>query len=84
MFRTRAGRRATTFIALAIVIAAGLLYGFGGNKGAGTGSNATIVIVSQAITLPLDPHRSADVARRSPCVRRRRDIRSVGARVDVG
>src|ERR1700685_2659622 len=58
MFRTRAGRRAAAFIALAIAVAAGLVfYGFGGNRGAGTGSNATIVIVAEAITPPLDPHR---------------------------
>jgi peptide/nickel transport system substrate-binding protein len=58
MFRTRAGRRAATFIALAIIVAAGLvLYGFGGEKGAGTGGNATVVIVAEATTPPLDPHR---------------------------
>jgi ABC-type transport system substrate-binding protein len=57
MFRTRAGRRAATVIALAIVTAVGLvLYGFGGKQGA-AGGNATIVIVSEAITPPLDPHR---------------------------
>ena len=58
MFRTRAGRRAATVIALAIVVVAGLvLYGFGGDKGAGGGGNATIVIVAEATTPPLDPHR---------------------------
>ena len=58
MFRTRAGRRAAAFIALAIVVAAGLvLYGFGGKQGASTSGNATIVIVAEATTPPLDPHR---------------------------
>ena len=47
MFRTRAGRRAAAFIALVVVVAAGLvLYGFGGKPGASTGGTATIVIVS--------------------------------------
>src|ERR1700760_4392306 len=57
MFRTRAGRRAAAFIAIAIVAIAGLvLYGFGGKPGGG-GGNATIVIVAEATTPPLDPHR---------------------------
>lgn len=57
MFRTRAGRRAVAFIALAVIVAAGLvLYGFGGKHGGGRG-NATIVIVAEATTPPLDPHR---------------------------
>lgn len=57
MFRTRAGRRTATVIAIVILVAAGLvLYGFGGKSG-GSGGNATIVIVAEATTPPLDPHR---------------------------
>jgi ABC-type transport system substrate-binding protein len=57
MFRTRSGRRAAVFIALAVIVAAGLVvYGFGGKQGGGVGS-ATIVIVAEATTPPLDPHR---------------------------
>src|SRR5882757_1553011 len=57
MFRTRSGRRAAALVALTIVVAIGaVLYGFGGKTGGGDG-NATIVIVAEATTPPLDPHR---------------------------
>ena len=57
MFRTRAGRRAAVFIALAIAVVAGLVvYRFGGKPGGASG-NATLVIVAEATTPPLDPHR---------------------------
>jgi hypothetical protein len=48
---------AAALIAIAIIVVAGLVIeGFGGKQGS-SGGNATIVIVAEATTPPLDPHR---------------------------
>src|ERR1700691_347237 len=54
--RTQAGRRVLIFGGLLIAAGAGLgLYGFAGHKSVAT--EAVIVIVAEATTPPLDPHR---------------------------
>jgi peptide/nickel transport system substrate-binding protein len=54
--RTKASRRLIIVAGLLVVVAVGVgIFGFGGSRSAG--SEATLVIVSEATTPPLDPHR---------------------------
>ncbi|HTR87028.1 MAG TPA: ABC transporter substrate-binding protein [Reyranella sp.] len=56
--RTRAGRRALLFAGLAVVAGIGLVvYGMGLGGRKETTASSVIVIVSEATTPPLDPHR---------------------------
>lgn len=56
--RTRRGRRALLFAGVAIVMGVGLVvYGLGVGRRNGSAAESVIVIVSEATTPPLDPHR---------------------------